>query len=165
MCQWLTSTFENSCGCTALYMPEWREITEQIVWLAKQLSQIACFSEDLKCWGAWDTTCRYKAKDVTPSSSWRRETLKEEAIDDLPWQDERGPSSIRRTLKPFQRRHWGNFWETGWSACGLFRAHRFHLELKWTELDCGTEGDRSAWKAKLSMLERGHHVDGWPLRY
>ena len=22
MCQWLTSTFENSCGCTALDMPE-----------------------------------------------------------------------------------------------------------------------------------------------
>ena len=48
--------------------------------------------------------------------------------------DERGPSSIRRTLEPFQRQRWGNFWEMGWSAYGLFRAHRYHLELNWTEL-------------------------------
>ena len=25
--------------------------------------------------------------------------------------------------------HWGNFRETGWSAYGLFRAHKYHLEL------------------------------------
>ena len=41
---------------------------------------------------------------------------------------------IRRTLEPFQRQPWGNFWKTGWSAYGLFRANRYHLELKWTEL-------------------------------
>ena len=27
----------------------------------------------------------------------------------------------------------GNLWETGWSTCGLFWAHRYHLELNWTE--------------------------------
>ena len=129
--------------CTALNMPEWREMTEQIDWRAKQPSQlwlacgncgllvaiVACFSEDLKCWGVWDTTCGYKAKDTTPLIGWRREAWKEETLDNLPWKDERGPSSIRRTMEPFQRRHWGNFWETGWSAYGLFRAHRYHLEL------------------------------------
>ena len=26
------------------------------------------------------------------------------------------------------------FWETGWSACGLFRAHRHHLEMSGTKL-------------------------------
>ena len=26
---------------------------------------------------------------------------------------------------------WGNFRETGWSACGLFRSHRCHLALNW----------------------------------
>ena len=36
MCQWSTSTFENSWGCTALDMPEWRETTEQIDWRPKQ---------------------------------------------------------------------------------------------------------------------------------
>ena len=37
-------------------MPEWREMTKQIDWTAKQPSQMACVSKDLKCWGAWDTT-------------------------------------------------------------------------------------------------------------
>ena len=29
-------------------------------------------------------------------------------------------------------RHWRNCSETGWSAYGLFRAHRCHLELNWS---------------------------------
>ena len=86
----------------------------------------------LKNWGAWDTTCGHKAKDITPMIAWRREVWKEEALDDLPWKDERGPSSSRRTLEPFQRQSWGNFWETGWSAYGLFRAHRYHPDLNWS---------------------------------
>ena len=101
----------------------------------KQPSQEACFSEDLKCWEAWDTTCGHRAKDITSSIAWRREVWKEEARDDLRWQDERGPASVRRTLELFQRQRWGNFRETGWSAYGLFRAHRYHLELNWTELN------------------------------
>ena len=59
MCRWSTSTFENSCGCTALDAP--------------------CFSEDLKCSEAYDTTCGHKAKYIAPSIIWRREALKEEA--------------------------------------------------------------------------------------
>ena len=42
-------------------------------------------------------------------------------------------ASIGRTLEPFQRQRWGNVWQTAWSAYGLFRAHRYHLELNWTE--------------------------------
>ena len=61
----------------------------------------------------------------------KREAWKRGALDDLPWKDERGPSSVRRTLEPFQRRRWGNSWETGSSAYGLFRAHKYHLELNW----------------------------------
>ena len=64
----------------------------------------------------------------------RRETWKEEALDDLCWKDERGPSSFRQTLQLFQRQCWGNFWEMEWSADGLFRTHRYHLELNWTTL-------------------------------
>ena len=52
MCEWSTSIFENSCWCTALDMLVWMEITEQKDWQVKQSSQVACFSEDLKCWGA-----------------------------------------------------------------------------------------------------------------
>ena len=135
MWQRSTSTFENSCWCTALDIPELREVTEKIHWRVKQPSQMACFSEDLKCWGAWDTTCGHKAKDIIPSITWRREAWTEEAIDDLPWKDERGPSSIRRTLELFQRQRCGNLWETGWSAYGLFRGRRYHLQLNWTELN------------------------------
>ena len=58
----------------------------------------------------------------------------QEALDDLLWKDETGPSSIRRTLELFQRQRWGNVWETRWSAYGLFRAHIYHLQLNWTEL-------------------------------
>ena len=56
-----------------------------------------------------------------------------EALDDLPWKYETRPSSIdSRTLEAFQRQRWGNFWETGWSAYGLFWEHRYHLELSWS---------------------------------
>ena len=37
--------------------------------------------------------------------------------------------SIGRTLGLFQRQHWGNFWEMGWSTHGLFPLHRYHLGL------------------------------------
>ena len=66
--------FVNSCGCmpTALDMLRWREMTEQTGWRTKQPLQLACVSEDLKCWGAWDTTCWHKAKNMTPPIIWRR---------------------------------------------------------------------------------------------
>ena len=63
-----------------------------------------------------------------------REARTEETLDDLLRKDERRPSSVRRTLKMFQRQRWGNFWETGWSAYGPFQAHRYHHELNWTEV-------------------------------
>ena len=46
--------------------------------------------------------------------------------------DERGPSSLTRTLEPYQKQHKGNIWETWWSAYALFRADIYYLELKWT---------------------------------
>ena len=127
MCQWLTFTSESSCVYTALDMPERREMTEN----CKQPSQVACMSKDLRYWGAWDITCGHRAKDITSSIAWRREAWKEEALDDLPWRDKRGPSSVRWTLALFQRKRWGNLWEMGWSAYGLFQAQRHDLELNW----------------------------------
>ena len=57
-------------------MLESRKMTQQIDWWAKQpsWSHVACISEDLKCCNAWDTTCRHKAKDTTPSIASRRGT-------------------------------------------------------------------------------------------
>ena len=37
-------------------------------------------------------------------------------------------------LELFQRQSWGHFWEMGWSTYGLFRAHKYHLELNWSEV-------------------------------
>ena len=117
----------NSCKWTTLDMPESRT-TEQIHWQAKQPSEVACFSEDLKRCEAWDTTCGYKAKDLTPSITWRREAWKEEVLDDLPWKNERGPSSIRWTLEPFQRHCWGN-----WDRVAYIWAFLSAWTPSWTE--------------------------------
>ena len=38
----------------------------------EQVHWVACVSEDLKCWGAWDTICRHTAKDITPSNIFFR---------------------------------------------------------------------------------------------
>ena len=35
-------------------------------------------------------------------------------------------------IKPFQRQHWGIFWEMEWKAYWLFQVHRHHLKLNWT---------------------------------
>ena len=67
MYQCSTYTFGNSCECTALDMPEWSEIKEQIDWRVKATMIMGRTSEDLKCWEAWDTTCGQKATDITPS--------------------------------------------------------------------------------------------------
>ena len=121
--------YKNSCGCTALEVP--RGTTEQTDWRVKQQPQVACVSEDLKCWGAWCTTCWHKVKDTTYTVDY----LEERGVKrgSAGQSSLRGTSSIRRTLKPFERWRWGNFSETGWSAYELFQAHRYHLELKWTE--------------------------------
>ena len=68
--------------------------------------------------------CPNKARDITPSIAWRREAKKEEELN-----KQTLSSSIRPTLELFQGQHWVNSRETGWSACGPSRAHRYHLEL------------------------------------
>ena len=131
----------------------------------KQPSQMPCFSEDLKCRGAWDTTCRHKAKDITPSRERgtclsSRKISNAEELETLPAgtkpraSHHRSPGGERRGkrkrytifLERTREGHcqsderWScfkgnvgeNIWETGWSVCELFRAHRYHLELNWT---------------------------------
>ena len=45
-------------------------------WRAKQPAQVACVSDDLQCWGVWDTTRAHKGKGITPSIVWWREAQK-----------------------------------------------------------------------------------------
>ena len=54
------------------------------------------------------TTCGHKATGITPSIAWRRE-----ALDDIPSKDERGPSSIWRTLEPFSKATLGKLLRDG----------------------------------------------------
>ena len=49
----LTATFEGSCACTALDLLGLRKMSDQ------------------KCWGAWDTSCWLKAKDLIPLIPWK----------------------------------------------------------------------------------------------
>ena len=46
-----------------------------------------------------------------------------------------GHRHIRQTLELFQRWHWGNFWEMGWSAYVVVFEHTDTI-LNWTELNC-----------------------------
>ena len=72
--------------------------------------QVACISEDLTCWGAWDTSCRRKAKDTMPSTDRKREAYEEETLDKLPWQDTnklKGRSSIQGDIGGTSERQGG----------------------------------------------------------
>ena len=82
-----------------------------------------------------DTTCGHKANGITPLITWRKGVFKEEVPDDLPWNDERGLSSVRRTLEPFQRQCWGNFWDRVERI--IYMCFSKHIDtifkLNWTE--------------------------------
>ena len=96
---------------------------------ARQPLQVACVSEDLKCWGAWDTGLDAKPRTYTVGRLEERSVERGSAQQS--WKDVKGPSSIRPTLELSQRQHWVNFWEMGWNAYRLPQGHRYHLELNW----------------------------------
>ena len=102
---------------------------------------LICISEDLKCWGAWDTTCGHKAKEITTSVAWKREAWEEEALNNLPRNDE----------------HWncfkGNVMVTSHRWCtGIFQLNRTEQFI----FDCEEKqgypiSSRETWqKAKIS---------------
>ena len=81
-------------------------------WRAKQPPQVSCVLEDLKCWGAWDTTCGHKTKDITPSIAWEREAWKEKALD---W---RSPLKGReRTIVNQSNSQWKCFKDDAGETC------------------------------------------------
>ena len=48
----LTSVFQGSCGSTVLDSLASKKPTNQSDWQPKQLPQVDCPPEDLRCWGA-----------------------------------------------------------------------------------------------------------------
>ena len=56
------------------------------------------------------------------------------------------PTQPLRLYQGDKRQRWRNFWETRWSAYGLFRAHRYHLELNWKqEASARARADKKVW--------------------
>ena len=97
----------------ALFLQVVSQASQHFIFSEKQATCEDCFSEELKRSGAWDITCGHKARDIKPLIARRREAWKEEALDNLAWKDERGPSSIRRTLELFQRQRLGKLLRDG----------------------------------------------------
>ena len=128
-----------------------RSITQRPRWV-KHPSQVACISEDLKCWGAWNTTCRHKAKDITLSIIWMRDAgkRKRSAIF-LP--DEKRQQSVRWTLEPFQRQLWANFkfLRDGLECTGAFLCAWIP---SWTELGREFREERHSWRLITSITHR-----------
>ena len=104
----------------------------QITFLYTQTSNTSS-RHKAECWGTWDTTCGHTAKDISPSIAWRREAWKEEALDDLPSKDERGPSSIRRIWHRFK----SNVGETSewWGGAHKGFSGSTNTILNWIELN------------------------------
>ena len=72
----------------------------------------------------------YKAKDITPLIASRREAWKEEALDDLPWKDERGGIVNQTNLGTLSKAKLRKLLREGVECIyGLFQAH---LEPSWT---------------------------------
>ena len=97
----------------------------------KATSQVACLSEDLKCWKTWDITCGHKAKDITALTARRREALKEALTIFL----ERTRESHRQSDEHWNRFK-GNVGETSEKRVGAHMgfSERKHTILNWTEL-------------------------------
>ena len=82
--------------------------------------------------------------------------------------------SVTNSVTTICAEHWNrfkgnvgeNFWETGWSAYGLFRAFRYHLELNWTELNwAGRTNEKPAsygWQLGFSKnYDVTNYGNGW----
>ena len=76
--------------CTPLYHQQTCDVEQNDDWLYQR--ETGCREE---------ITCGHKAKEITPLIAWRREAQKEEALKDLFWEDDKGPSSIKPTLELF----------------------------------------------------------------
>ena len=127
--------------------------------------QMAYVSEDLKCWGAWDSTSRHRTQGHhTIDRLEERQAQKEEALDDLPWKDVQERAIVNpMNTGTFSQTRWGNLWEMGWSVYIFFLplADRHHLELNWTELNSTETRTQTVGPATnlAALLDVGEHDD------
>ena len=104
-------------------------------WWLKQPAQVACVWDDLKNWGAWDTTCGQtaQAKDTTPPMACGREPGVQTVS------GRRGPSSIRPpSIGTVSKATWGKLLRgQGRAPFAIFRSALTYIpwtELNWNEL-------------------------------
>ena len=123
----LAGTQHWHCGvyCTVLDMPESEEMTEQIDAGKATISYRRLASRKIfgSVEGLEKLPAEHKAKDITPSIALRRERRRKRklALNDLPGEDEKGPSSsIRPTLGLFQGQHWGKLLKDGMECIWAF---------------------------------------------
>ena len=182
-CWWSTSTFENSCW---VYCPGHAGVKAND--RADRPAGKATLTSGLLL-GRPEALRSLRHYLQTQSQGHhtidrlRREVLKEEAPDDIPWKDEKGPSSIRRTLEPFQRQRWGNFWDRRGEAHMGF-SERIDTILNWTELcrtngqlnfiasrfglffpvnsDCARQFSNRCGICEVSKVVHGNRSDRWP---
>ena len=76
----------------------------------------------LKCWGTWDATCRYKAKDITPSI-----VLGERGEEERQWSMIYSENmSVMAASRLLQRHHRGKFLRDGMEPIWVSRACTYH---------------------------------------
>ena len=80
--------------------------------------------------GAADTTCRHKARDITPFViGGERHGKRKCSVILLEWTREGYHQSDKH-----QRQCWGNIWEMGWSTYWHFWVYKYQLEWNCAEL-------------------------------
>ena len=111
---------------------------------AKHPSQVACISEDLKCWGAWNTTCRHKAKDITPSVTWMRDAGKRKRSTIFLERMRKGNSQSDEHWNGFK----GNFGQISdfWDGVECTGAFSCAWIPSWTELGREFREERHSWR-------------------
>ena len=83
-----------------------------------------------KCWGAWDTTWGHKAKDTTPSITWRREVWYEEELMICLKKMREGHCNFLYCFKGNTGKASEDKVQHKWAF--LRWVHRIHLEVSWT---------------------------------
>ena len=88
-----------------------RKMTEQKMWRAEQPSQVASVLENLKCWGAWDTTCKHSQAHHFVERHEERVAEKEEEQKKKRKEKQRLTLYLQRTLlgNSPPNQHWSCF--------------------------------------------------------
>ena len=125
-CQWLTSTFKNSCTahvyCLGQAGVKGNNRADRLVGKATTASSLSRKILNAEGLWAWAQRHRHHTISCTEEKGMERGSHRQSALE--------GWERVT-TIKPFQRQHWGIFWEMEWRAYWLFNRH--HLQLNWTE--------------------------------